>query len=81
MAVIEIEVCDVCKIPGLEVGSYRVSAGTRTGDAVLCLEHAGPLEEILARSPSKTVTPRPRRSRTAKVVSLEEIEASKKARG
>jgi len=64
---IEVEVCDVCKDPKREIGSYTLASGHRKATKALCVEHAAPLEELLPREEERAEVPKPRAPRrTAK---------------
>ncbi|AKY03784.1 DNA binding protein [Streptomyces phage Verse] len=92
MAQIQLTVCDVDKTElGKETQHYTINTPGGRSELDLCVDHAKPIEAILEQvyggkvphpnAPAKKTaakkTTTPRRTRGAKVVSLEEIERMK----
>lgn len=91
MAQIQLTVCDVDKSElGKETQHYTINTPGGRSELDLCVDHAKPIEQILDQvyggmvphpAPVKKTTAKktstPRRRGTAKVVSLEAIEAMK----
>jgi hypothetical protein len=74
---LEVVVCDVCQTHGRPVTHYTVIQDAREKELDLCERHAAPLEVLLGENMAPLRHKQPRRSRTAEVVTLEEIEAQK----
>ncbi|QMP84574.1 hypothetical protein KGG93_gp29 [Streptomyces phage Endor2] len=95
MAQIQLTVCDVDKTEfGKETQHYTINTPGGRSELDLCVDHAQPIEQILevvyggkvphptapakkATAPKKTAAPRRRGS--AKIMTLEEIEAMKQS--
>lgn len=73
---VSVTVCDVCRDPKEETRTYRVSSEGKIASVDLCHEHGEPLERHLG--PGKVTAVTRGRRRGTGVVSLEEIEKSKK---
>ena len=73
---VSLTVCNVCQDTQRPTQKYEVRSGGRKATPDLCEEHAAPLEALMpaASAPRKATPPR----RRQRVVSMEEIEASKK---
>ncbi|MFY1620028.1 hypothetical protein [Micromonospora sp. WMMD736] len=71
---IEVRVCDVCKDPTLQVATYTVSVGDKTGTTDRCGPHGAELKAIAEGTPPPR--PRPRR-RGSRVASMDEVEAAR----
>ena len=85
MAIIRIEVCDVCLHPERPVTKYQVSTeGRPPAITVRCAEHSAPLEEVLQKqaedseivsqvTPAKVAKPRKVTGRNLRITTMEEV--------
>ncbi|MGZ2360719.1 hypothetical protein LRE75_29240 [Streptomyces sp. 372A] len=77
---VTLDVCNVCKVPGLPVARYLVRReGGTLKKLDLCATDAAPLEDLLTHAEDearpRSGAPRPRKR---KVMTLEEIDALKR---
>ena len=84
MAKISMTVCDVDKDPTKDAMTYRVTVDGQSYSADLCEEHAAPVREVMKIAQANGSTGRAAGTRraasfSAKVKTIEEIEAEKAA--
>jgi len=86
VAKINLTVCDVDQNPTVEARTYRITVDGKSYSADLCDEHSAPIREVMRIAEAAGSTGRATARRgvgdfSAKVKTIEEIEAEKAAAG
>jgi len=75
---VQLVVCDVCKDTQRSTKPYAVTSEGRRVSVDLCDEHGQPLEVFLGEGDTAGAAPK-RKTRSSRVMTMEEIEARKRA--